>query len=91
MKARDLVSLLSMLDPDIEISLPCGRNEAGETLYTEVIIPQEMHAPEAAGIDPDGTPQMTNIPMIMLLPGEGPWAKDLKVGEETDEEGDGRA
>lgn len=85
MKARVLIRLLSKLNPDIEISVPCGYDDDSQVLYTDKIKLEDMVTSEAEGVDRDGTLRETEVPMIMLLPEDGPWAEAF---EEADEEDD---
>ncbi len=85
MKVRVLIGILSRLHPDIEISVPCGYDGEGQILYTDKIKAEDMVTSEAEGVDRDGTLRETEVPMIMLLPEDGPWAKAFgEIDEEDD-------
>ena len=88
MKAIVLIEILSKLHPDIEISVPCGYDGEGQVLYTDKIKAEDMVTSEASGVERDGTLREIKVPMIMLLPEDGPWAEAFEEIEEDEEEDD---
>ena len=87
MKAVVLAKLLGKRSPMVQIAVPCGIDDDGQVLYTDKIRIQEMVTSEATGIDPDGSPASEEVPVIMLLPEDGPWGDMFNgIGEEEEDE-----
>jgi hypothetical protein len=86
MTKRDLIEALEKYPDHIEIGVPCGKDSDDEFLYSEEIVIEEMETKEPSGIDPDGQAQEEMVPMIMLIPAEGPWADAMTESEEGDGE-----
>ncbi len=86
MKKKDLFKALEKFPDDIDIVIPCGQDTDDEFLYAGEINVEEMHSPEASGIDADGIPQTELIPKVILLPAEGPWAEDMARAEQDEED-----
>ncbi|KKN81579.1 hypothetical protein LCGC14_0318410 [marine sediment metagenome] len=85
MKVKALISLLSKYDQDLEVSVPCGHDSDDQFLYTDTVVAQEMVTSEAKGIDPDGTLRESEVPIIMILPADGPWAELFAALDDEDD------
>ena len=82
MTKKELIEALAPFPDNISIGVPCGRDSDDQFLYAEKVLVEEMETKEASGIDPDGTPRTEMVPMVMLLPAEGPWAEELAEDED---------